>query len=66
MAKFTETMRNELKRKKINFPIFFLTYGRFYTKKNGPILGPVPTKDMQTPPPLSFDPVFMDDAECAG
>ena len=52
--------------KKKQFSNFFLTYGRFCTKKNWPILGPVPTKDMQTPPPLSFDPVFMDDAECAG
>ena len=63
--RFLWKMRNMLKRKKINFPIFFFTYGRFCTKKNWPILGPVPTKDMQTPPPLSFDPVFMDDAECA-
>ena len=30
------------------------------------ILGLFPSKDMQTsPPPLSFDPVLMDDAECA-
>ena len=29
-------------------------------------LGSVPTQDMQTPPPpLSFDPVFMNDAEYA-
>ena len=27
--------------------------------------GLFPTKDMQTPPPLSFAPVFMKDAECA-
>ena len=33
------------------------------------IEGPVPNKDMQTPPPalppLSFDPIFMEDAQCA-
>ena len=30
------------------------------------LLGPVPTKDMQTlPPPLSFDPIFMEDTQCA-
>ena len=28
------------------------------------IMGPVPTRDMQTPPPR-FDPVFMKDAEYA-
>ena len=28
------------------------------------IFGPVPTKDMQTPP-LSFAPSFMKDAQCA-
>ena len=30
------------------------------------LLGPVPTKDMKTlmPTPFSFDPVFMDDAQC--
>ena len=29
-------------------------------------VGPVPTKDVQTPPlPLSFDPVFMEDVQCA-
>ena len=27
--------------------------------------GYFPTKDMKTPPLLSFDPVFMDDAQCA-
>ena len=35
----------------------FLQYQRAYA------LGPDPTKDMQTP--VSFDPVFMKDAECA-
>ena len=29
------------------------------------LFGIFPTKDMQTLHPLSFDPVFMDDAQCA-
>ena len=28
-------------------------------------MGYFPTNDMQTPAPLSFDPIFMDDAQCA-
>ena len=28
-------------------------------------MDPVPSKDMQTPPPLSFALIFMKDAQCA-
>ena len=27
--------------------------------------GPVPSKDTQTPPPFSFNPIFMKDVQCA-
>ena len=39
--------------------------GRLFLLNSLLSMGFFPTKDMQTPPPLSFDPIFMDDAECA-
>ena len=50
-------------RKKID--TFFLIIV-FFSSKYLSKLDSIPTKDMQTPPPpLSFDPDFMDDAQYA-
>ena len=73
MVKLTEKMSNELKRLKNQFSDFFFTYGRFWTKKIDQfwalselrIYRQITQFFFADSPPLSFDPVLMDDAECA-
>ena len=53
--------------KSLNPPNFFYWGGNRSIYKFKSLNGPAPSKDMQIPSPLSlrFDPIFMEDAQCA-